>query len=168
MMLSMSIAVPTYAASVIHLICRGGISGKNSLEYTAYSSATGVVSYNFTPYKGKKSDVKRDGSHLGPGECSWATDVLASKYNTLVYYTNGEQVLHDTYIQPSINDDGTVSYTTQTVLDPGLQDDPKQYFLPFINTADNSTDPLKGSILDDTMIFNFYVVIDKYDRLVLQ
>lgn len=162
-------AVTTNAASVIHLICRGGVSEDTHLSVYSYAAGAGAVYYDFTPYQGKKADVKRDGSHLSPGQCSWATDVLASKYNTMYYEISPDkaQIDHTTEIRPYLNDDGSITFDTFAIIDRDA-DDPNQAFIPFVNGPAGTPDSVKGSILDPDKIFNFYVTIDQYNRLELQ
>jgi len=162
-------AAATNAASVIHLICRGGVSEDTNFRVYSYAAGAGAVYYDFTPYSGKKADVKRDGSHLAPGQCSWATDVLASKYHTMYYEIapSEQQIDHSSQIRPYLNADNTITFDTFAVIDRD-DGDPNQAFIPHINGPKGVPDSVAGSILDPSMIFNFYVTIDPYNKLQLQ
>jgi hypothetical protein len=165
----MLIAVSTHAASVIHLICRGGAAGNTYLNMTSYPDINETeIDYSFAHYKGSSDNVNRDGSHLGPGECSWATAVLQSKYDTLVYYIKPGHTIQSNVVYPLADKKSkTINYSGFATWDADASD-PNQAFLPAINGYSQDMDEVTGTILDENMIFNFYVTIDKYNRLVLQ
>jgi hypothetical protein len=167
--ISLLASAATHASSV-HLICRGGHTGNTNMSFTSVPTTDGmetIVYYHFVPFKGTKSQVKRDGSHLHPGECSWATDVLSSKYNTLIYYISPSDVSQQTNIYMSADSANNAVYDEFTVInvDPT---DPLQSFIPPFNGLQQSPDEIAGTILDENAIFNWYVTIDQFNHLVLQ
>jgi hypothetical protein len=69
-------AAPAMAQNY-HAVCRGGAEA--AIHAHTFNLFGGVkLRYTFEKYRGTKASVKTDGSHLGPGECSWSTNVMAA------------------------------------------------------------------------------------------
>ena len=157
-------------ATLIHLVCRGGISGNTGLQVATMTDSDGTplakVQYTFERYTGSKSSVKADGSQLAPGQCSWSTGLLGSNQNYFKYTIHNANIYFQTYFVPTTTTvNGTLlqqSDHTNVVMFPD-SDDPDQAWLPSFATYSTVTND--GSILDPDMIFHIYVSINSDNSL---
>jgi hypothetical protein len=148
------------AASVYHLVCRGGSAGNTRLRIASFSDS-GVLStnvfYMFERYSGPASSIKSDGSHLLAGQCSWSTGLLARNQNYFLHEIQNSSVMTTVDFTPLDDNGMQTEIFSQSFIFPD-RNDPNQNYLPSY-TPRAATSSVNGSIFDSNMVFHIYVKI---------
>jgi hypothetical protein len=155
--LSLSIAsAPASAATNIHTICRGGpVVIRGSSEDSGADAMYGAYKLFFTMkrFRGAKSDIRSDGSHLAPGECSWSAGIIPASWGTeFEYDTRVEALLWDMTIDGT--DDSTSPIVTHGEMgqNPAFASDLVLQLLPM-----SARDDWRGTIMDPARVVHLYV-----------
>jgi len=156
------------SATVYHLICRGGATGNTRLDFESFAAASNgtgsftYIAYIFERYTGAKATIKKDGSHLSPGQCSWATDVVRAPYNYFTHTIDNPGTGLLASVTPQVTgDQRQTSITTTATFIPNSAD-PDQAYLPLFS-FNNPASEWSGSILDPQWVFHFYMKIRPED-----
>jgi len=158
-------------ATVYHLVCRGSLSGNTAIITETFANSSGSpeakVQYNFERYAGSASSIKKDGSHLAPGQCSWSQGLLGRDQTYFSQTIHHSQIFLHAYFVPTVNtSEGPVPLEESDHANIELfpdTNDPNQAWLPSFATHSVATPD--GSILDQSMIFHIYVSINSDNSL---
>ena len=144
------------AAAQYHLICRGTPEARVMIGSSRDFPGDIDVNLEFSKYRGTKASVKTDGSHLAPGQCSWSTNVIASVYESLVYYRTAASNLRISLdLHGGPNDQYNNTFAT-IAYDPATSD---ANLLWLQNPSDGETDPHLGTMFDSDVVWHMYVII---------
>lgn len=148
------------AASVYHLVCRGGSAGNTRMRIASFSES-GIprtnVFYMFERYPGPTSSIKTDGSHLLAGQCSWSTGLLAPNQNYFLHEIQNSNVMTIVDFTPLEDNGVQTELFSQSFVSPD-RNDPNQNYLPEY-TPRGLPSSVEGSIFDPQMIFHIYVKV---------
>jgi len=144
------------AATQYHLICRGSPESRVTVASSRDFPGDMDVNLLFDKYRGTKASVKTDGSHLAPGQCSWSTNVIASVYESGVYYRTAATNLRISVdLKGGPNDQHNTTFATISY-DPVSSD---ANLLWLQNPADIEADFNPGTIFDADVVWHMYVII---------
>lgn len=163
LLISSLIVCASAQATVYHLICRGSASGNTSMTVRTLPSDDGTleaqIQYRFERFAGAKADIRKDGSHLAPGQCSWATGLLTAKQGFFTHTISNPQTYFQFSFDPKRDKNGIFQPGNPRVAVGSDLWDPAQAYIP--NLYNNSPDPQgEGTIADQDMIFHFYMALD--------
>jgi hypothetical protein len=151
--LALSTFTTEASAASRHLICRGKAGTEIRLSSSLALPGKIALEWGFDKYTGSKSNIKSNGGHLSPGQCSWDTAVITESYLQYIFYRAEPSAV---WFSVGVTSDmstpgenwGSLGYFTSTK-------DKNVMWLPCFC----SKNPSKGSIYDPAMVFHFYVNI---------
>jgi len=145
------------AATQYHLICRGSPDMRvMAVTHPDFPDEI-AITLQISKYRGTKASVKTDGSHLPPGQCSWSTNVIASSYESGVFYRTAASNLRISLDLWGGAGNDQYNNTFATLAYHPATSDTNLMWLQ--NPTDIDADRNVGTIFDADMVFHMYVTI---------
>lgn len=149
------------AASIYHGICRGGPGTLQAISHNNEPNSV-LIEWHYKKYRGLRSSVRSNGSHLSPGECSWSTNIIASHHSSFIRYrTFIDQLFFITTMADSVS--MAKGFQHGTFFQDDKASDPNIAFLP-----NPSASPEEGSIFDPGTTWHMHLSIDAQNTLNLE